>query len=144
MAETLPKEIRLEIVTPDRLLFSGEVEEVMVPGVRGYLGILPGHAPLLSELKIGVIFYRQAGQQSRLFCSWGFVEILPDHVSVLAEVVERPEEIDVEAAREDKEQAEQLLRSKDPSTDYKEAVLSLEKAVTRLGVAQNGKSWGMV
>ena len=128
----------LEIVTPDRLLFSGEVEEVMVPGVEGYLGILPGHAPLLSELKIGVISYQQGGEETRLFCSWGFVEILPERISVLAEVVQRPDEIDVQQAQEDRKQAEELLRSKDASTDYGEAVLTLESAVTRLEVAQGG------
>lgn len=128
--------IRLEIVTPDRLLFGGDVESVTVPGAEGYLGILPGHAPLLSELKIGVISYRVEGEESHLFCSWGFVEVLPDRVSILAEVAERPREIDVARAREEKARAEQLLRSKDPAVDYAEAVLLLEKATTQLDVAE--------
>lgn len=135
MADILPKRIKLSIVTPDRQLFSGEVDEVTVPGIRGYLGILPGHAPLLSELQVGIISYKQEGRESYLFCSWGFVEVLPDQVSVLAEIAEAPEEIDVEQAQADKQKAEQLLRSKDPATDYGEAVVVLRKAVTRLEVA---------
>jgi F-type H+-transporting ATPase subunit epsilon len=79
MPEELPKSIRLEIVTPDRFFFHGEVESVTVPALAGYLGILPGHAPLISELRIGIISYRTIGKEEvRLFCSWGFVEVLPD------------------------------------------------------------------
>ncbi|RPJ62351.1 MAG: F0F1 ATP synthase subunit epsilon [Acidobacteria bacterium] len=140
MPEPLPKVIHLEIVTPDRFFFRGEVEAVTVPGVTGYLGILPGHAPLLSELRIGVISYRTAGEEVRLFCSWGFVEVLPDRVSVLAEIIEKPEEIDVARARQKKEEAEKLLRSKSPDVDYGQAVISLEKATTRLEVAGAAKS----
>ena len=136
MAETSAKTLALEIVTPERLLFSGEVEKVTVPGIEGYLGILPGHAPLLSELKIGIISYRQAGEDSHLFCGWGFVEVLPDRVSVLAELVEEPAEIDVEMARADKERALRLLQSKEAGTDYADALLVLERAVTRLEAAQ--------
>ncbi|HEY3132290.1 MAG TPA: F0F1 ATP synthase subunit epsilon [Acidobacteriota bacterium] len=131
----LPENIKLEIVTPDRLYFSGEVDEVSVPGVEGYLGILPGHAPLLSELKIGEIMYRQGELRTYLFCSWGFVEVLPDRVSVLAEAAQHPEEIDVARAQEEKEQAEQQLKSKDPDTDFEGARIALESATARLQVA---------
>ncbi len=134
----LPDKINLEIVTPDRLFFSGTVDEVSVPGVEGYLGILPGHAPLLSELKIGEIMYRQGDRRTFLFCSWGFVEVLPDRVSVLAEVAQRAEEIDAVRAQEEKEQAEQQLRSRDPATDFEGARIALESATARLQVA--GKS----
>lgn len=136
MVQTSGTVIELEIVTPDQLLFRGDVEEVTVPGVEGYLGILPGHAPLLSELQIGIISYSQEGRESHLFCSWGFVEVLPDRVSVLAELLQRPGEIDVDQARADKERAEQLLRSRDPSTDYAGALVVLRQAVTRLEAAQ--------
>lgn len=135
MPESIPQWIQLEIVTPDRVFFRGEVESVTVPAITGYLGILPGHAPLLAELRIGVIKYRVAAEELRLFCSWGFVEVLPDRVSVLAEIVEKPQEIDVEGARRDKQEAEQLLRSKSPDTDYAETMILLEKATTRLQVA---------
>ena len=135
MADLLPKTIRLEIVTPDRLVFTGDVEEVTLPGLDGYVGILPGHAPLLSGLKIGVISYRQAAQESLLFCSWGLVEVLPGQVSVLAEVIESVLDIDVDEARAKKEGADRLFRSKDPDTDYAAAVEMWEKARARLEVA---------
>jgi F-type H+-transporting ATPase subunit epsilon len=131
----LPNKIQLEIVTPDRLLFVGEVDAVTVPGAEGYLGILPGHAPLLSELRIGVISFRRGMRESRLFCGWGFVEVLSDQVSVLAESAQAPEDIDVDKARADKEEAERLLRSKSPDTDYAGAMTRLEAATTRLEVA---------
>jgi F-type H+-transporting ATPase subunit epsilon len=141
MPEELPKSIHLEIVTPDRFFFHGEVESVTVPALTGYLGILPGHAPLISELRIGIISYRTIGKEEvRLFCSWGFVEVLPDVVSVLAEIIEKPEEIDIERARLKKEESEKLLRSKSAGIDYKQAMLSLEKANTRLEVASGGRS----
>jgi len=136
MAEALPKVINLEIVTPDRIFFRGEVLSVTVPGIEGYLGILPGHAPLLAELRIGVISYRTTtDEEQRLFCSWGFVEVLPNRASVLAEIVEKPEEIDVERARRKKEEAERLLRSTSPDVNYEEAMVSLEKATARLDLA---------
>ena len=135
MVNLLPKTIRLEIVTPDGLVFSGDVDEVTLPGLDGYLGILPGHAPLLSELKIGVISYRQTAQKSRLFCSWGFVEVLPGQVSVLAEVIESARDIDVDEARAEKERADRLFRSKDPDTNHAVAVEMWEKARARLEVA---------
>lgn len=135
MAEAGTKTLKLDIVTPDRLLFGGAVEAVTVPGIRGYLGILPGHAALLSELKIGIISYRRAGVENHLFCSWGFVEVLPDRVSILAEVAERPQEIDLERARADQEKAQELLRSREPGVNYSAAALLLEEAVTRLEVA---------
>ena len=137
MPTGLPSKIHLEIVTPDSLLFSGEVDEVVVPGKEGALGILPGHAPLLSELKIGVLHYRIGYQKTRLCCGWGFVEVLPDQVAVLAEIAEPPEDIDVEKARKDKARAEELLRSKDPNTDYEAALELLEHSVTRLEVARS-------
>ena len=132
----MTEKIELEIVTPEQLLFSGEVEEVVVPGSEGYLGILPGHAPLLSELQIGVISYRQDSQEMKVFCSRGFVEVLPDRVSILAEVAELPDQIDVEQARAHHVEAEQQLRSDDPDTDYAQALLDLREAQIRLDLAE--------
>jgi len=128
--------IELEIVTPDQLFFSGEVDEVIVPACEGSLGILPGHAPLLSELQTGILSYRQDSQEFRLFCSWGFVEVLPDRVSVLAEVAESPKQINAEEARDQHRQAEQLLSSRDPDTDYAQALLDLRAADVRLELAE--------
>ncbi len=128
----LPEAIQLEIVAPDRLVFSGEVQEVTIPGAEGYLGILPGHAPLLSELKTGIISYPEGEDRARFFCSSGFAEVLPDRVIVLAEEVESPEEIDGAQARADREKAQQLLRSRDPGTDYGAALTLLAQASARL------------
>ena len=128
----LPEAIQLEIVAPDRLVFSGEVREVTIPGAEGYLGILPGHAPLLSELKTGIISYPEGEDRVELFCSSGFAEVLPGRVIVLAEEVESPEMIDGDQARADREEAEQLLRSRDPGTDYAAALTQLEQASARL------------
>ena len=133
---SLPDKIQLEIVTPERLFFSGEVDEVNVPGAEGYLGVLPGHAPLLSELRIGVITYRQGNQKSHLFCSWGFAEVLPDRVSVLAEVAESPDQIDVERARANRDEAEKLFRSLDENVDYAQIMDALQQAEVQLELAE--------
>ena len=133
---SLPEKIELEIVTPERLFFSGEVDEVNVPGAEGYLGILPGHAPLLSELRIGVISYRQGSQESHLFCSWGFAEVLPDRVSVLVEVAESPDQIDVERARAERDEAEKLLRSLDEDIDFVQTMNALQQAEVQLELAE--------
>ena len=132
MAEKLPETINLEIVTPERQLFCGQVDVVYVPGKKGYMGILPGHAPLLSELKIGVISYLVSGKEHRLFCGWGFAEILSDQVSVLAEKAELPDEIDAEQAKQDRDSAETLLKSKAADTDFQNALELWESAVARL------------
>lgn len=135
MAEQLPNSIQLEIVTPERQFYCGEVDAVTVPGINGYMGILPGHAPLLSELKIGVITVRTGTEEERFFCSWGFVEVLSDQVSVLAEQVEATSEIDSEEANSDKNRADSQLKSKDPDTDFTAALELWEKSVARLEVS---------
>lgn len=132
MTDKIPETINLEIVTPERQLFCGAVDVVYVPGKEGYLGILPGHAPLLSELKIGVISYEVSGKEHRLFCGWGFAEVLSDQVSILAEKAELPDEIDVEQAKADRESADSLLKSKSTDTDFQEALNLWESAVARL------------
>ena len=86
MSANLPTSIDLEIVTPEEHLYGGSVDEVTVPSLDGALGILPGHAPMLSELGIGVISFKTQGRETHLYCSYGFVEVLGSRVSVLAEV----------------------------------------------------------
>lgn len=135
MAERLAESIQLEIVTPEKQFFYGEVDAVTVPGINGYMGILPGHAALLSELKIGIITVRRGSFEQRFFCSWGFVEVLADQVSVLAEQVEGASEIDREKARADKERADLLMKSKDPGIDFIAALELWEKSVARLEAA---------
>ena len=124
--------IKLEIVVPDGLVFSGEVDEVTLPGAGGYLGILPQHAPLLSELRVGILSYRVGADVTEFFCRAGFAEVLADKVTVLAESAESADQVDADQAQEDKEQAQRVLAANDPDTDYDEAMLLLEQAEARL------------
>ncbi len=125
----------LEIVTPEKQLVKGEAEEAQIPGLNGYLGILPGHAPLITELAVGVISYRMKGYTRSLSAAWGFAEVLPEKVTILAEAAERPQEIDVARAQKAKQRAEDRLRSNDPNVDYNRAEDALRRAETRLKVA---------
>ena len=127
---------QLEIVTPSRLLVKDAAEEAQIPGVSGYLGILPGHAPLITELGVGEITYKASGATHTLSVAWGFMEVLPDKVTILAEAAERPQEIDVERAQKAKDRAEQRLKSNDLQVDYTRAEDALQRADTRLNVAK--------
>jgi F-type H+-transporting ATPase subunit epsilon len=129
----LPKKIHLEIVTPEKSVVKDLVDEVTLPGVEGYLGVLPGHTPLLTSLKIGEIRYKVGGVQKFLFVSWGFVEVLPDRVTVLADIAELPENIDVSAAKAAKDSAEQKLKK--PDADFMAQQVALEQALARMQVA---------
>ena len=133
----LPEKIQLEIVTPEKSLFSGAVDKVTVPSTRGYLGILPGHAPLLAELGIGNITYKIGTREELLSCCWGFVEVLPERVVVLAQTAEAASDIDVNRAEQAKSRAEQRLASKDPSLDFARAELAMLRAVSRLDAARH-------
>jgi F-type H+-transporting ATPase subunit epsilon len=128
----LPDHIHLEVVTPEKQLFSGPVAEVTVPSTRGYLGILPGHAALLAELGIGNISYRIGNRIECLFCCWGFVEVLPERVIVLAQTAEPASDIDVNRAEQAKTRAERRLATKDPGIDYTRAEIALLKSISRL------------
>jgi len=132
----MPSTFQLEIVTPSRLLVKDAAEEVQIPGVSGYLGILPGHAPLISELAVGAITYKASGTAHTLSVAWGFVEVLPDKVTILAEAAERPQEIDVDRAEKAKARAEERLRSNNPDVDFDRAEDALQRAETRLNVAK--------
>ena len=137
MADGLPDRIHLELVTPDRLVVRESVLAVSLPGAGGYLGILPGHAPLLSELKTGEVSYTLGTLTHYFFVSWGFAEVLADRVIVLAESSEKPEEIDVDRAERARRRAEDhLKRSADGEIDAARAQRALERAMTRLAVAQ--------
>jgi F-type H+-transporting ATPase subunit epsilon len=136
MADT----IQFEIVTPEKLVVRDVAEEMQIPGKNGYLGILPGHAPLITELAVGEITYRNDGYTHRIAVAWGFAEVLPDKVTILAETAERAEEIDIKRAQEAKQRAEQRLQSNNPETDFPRAQIALERAETRLDVAAKGNS----
>jgi F-type H+-transporting ATPase subunit epsilon len=131
MADTF----KLEIVTPEKRVVDTTAEEVQIPGKNGYLGVLPGHAPLITELAVGEISYRSGAEEQRLAVAWGFAEVLPDKVTILAETAERPSEIDVERARKAKDRAEQRLTSDDRNVDVERSLNALHKAETRLEVA---------
>src|SRR5499433_686360 len=117
MADTF----QLEIVTPERVAVRDTVEEMQIPGTNGYLGILPGHAPLITELAIGEITYRNGSTTHHLAVAWGFAEVLPDKVTILAETAERPEEIDVPRAEKAKERAEKKLADGKSEEECREA-----------------------
>jgi F-type H+-transporting ATPase subunit epsilon len=127
--------INLEIITPERRVLSESVDEVVVPALSGELGILPEHAPLISQLKTGVLNYRLGNERRELHISGGFVEVLSDRVAVLSDVAERPEEIDLERARRAKERAERRLASKDEEIDFRRAELKLQRALVRIQLA---------
>jgi F-type H+-transporting ATPase subunit epsilon len=138
----LPDKIQLDIVTPERSVLSELVDEVILPGSEGYLGVRPGHAPLLTNLKVGTIQIRKGSEQQVLAVSWGFVEVLPDRVSVLARTAEKAAEIDVDRAMRARERAEKRLKSTDPDVDFTRAQLALEKALIRIQVASKaGAAW---
>ena len=122
-------------MTPERLVVRDTVVEVQIPGKNGYLGVLPGHAPLITELSVGEISYRINGFSHYLAVAWGFAEVLPTRVTILAETAERAEDIDVERARRAKERAERMLHSTDPNTDFAHALEALKHAEVRLDVA---------
>ena len=136
----MPDTFQLEIVTPEKLVVKDAAEEMQIPGKNGYLGILPGHAPLISELAVGKISYRNGATTHYLSVAWGFAEVLPDKVTILAETAERAEEIDVPRAEDAKKRAEERLKSGNPETDFPRAQDSLQRAESRLEVAEKAKS----
>ncbi|PYU03123.1 MAG: F0F1 ATP synthase subunit epsilon [Acidobacteria bacterium] len=127
--------IQLVVVTPVRQLLSESVTEVQLPGADGYLGVLPGHAPLITELGIGELTYRTAGGQTGLLAVIrGFAEVLPDRVSVLAETAERAEEIDINRAKEALKRAQELIAKGGENVDSHRASAALQRALVRIQV----------
>jgi F-type H+-transporting ATPase subunit epsilon len=133
----LPQQIHLEIATPEKELFAGMVDEVTVPASQGYLGILPGHAPLLAELGIGQISYKRAEKIEYLSCCWGFVEVLPERVVVLAQTAELASDIDLRRAEQAKERAANRLKSKDSTLDFDRARLAMLRALSRIKAVES-------
>lgn len=132
----LPQKLTLEVVTPNKLLLREEVDSVRAPGSEGYFGVLPGHTPFFSTLGVGEIAYNQGGHEHYLTCFWGFCEVLPDRVTILAELGERPEEIDVAEAEAQAEKARTQMKSIRDEAGYAEAQAAFSMAVTRLAVAR--------
>jgi F-type H+-transporting ATPase subunit epsilon len=134
----LPTKLTLEVVTPEGLLLREEVDDVVAPGELGYFGVLPGHTPFLTTLGAGEITYKIGSARHRLTCFWGFCEVLPDRVSILAEVGERAEQIDLARAEAARDRAAALLKSIKDEAGYAEAHQAYVRAVTRLSVARRG------
>jgi F-type H+-transporting ATPase subunit epsilon len=127
-------QLHLKVVTPTRVVVDAPCDEVALPGAIGEIGILPGHTPLLTQLRIGEMSYRKGMREHYLALQWGFAEIANDQVTVLAEVAELPEEIDVEAARRQKASAESALKAAS-GEEFEQQRAHLEAAVTRITVA---------
>lgn len=127
---------QLEIVTPDKMVVRDVAEECQIPGKNGYIGVLPGHAPLITELAVGEITYRSNNYTHHLSVAWGFAEVLPDKVTILAQTAERAEEINVKRAEEAKQRAEERLKGASPDTDFARAQDAFSRAEARLQVAQ--------
>jgi len=122
----LPTKLRLEIVTPERLLVSEEVDEVELPGAEGYFGVLPAHTPVLATLQVGELWYRIGQEKHYLAVAFGFAEVLSDRVTVLAQIAERPEDIDVPRPAMD--------------MDFERARIALMKSLIRLQVASQART----
>ncbi|HLQ50151.1 MAG TPA: F0F1 ATP synthase subunit epsilon [Terriglobales bacterium] len=131
MADT----IQLEIVTPDRMIVSDAAQEIQIPGKGGYLGILPGHAPLITEIAVGEIAYRSGNETKHIAVAWGFAEVLPEKVTILAETAERAADIDVARAEQAKQRAEARLKQGGADLDYRREEDALKRAQTRIDVA---------
>ncbi|HKQ76032.1 MAG TPA: F0F1 ATP synthase subunit epsilon [Blastocatellia bacterium] len=128
----MANKLNLEVITPEKLTLREQVDEVVAPGLNGELGILPDHTPLISQLKTGILTYRQGAQNKRMHVSGGFVEVASDRVSVLSDVAENPEEIDVGRAQRAKERAERRLAARGEDVDFSRAELKLQRAMIRI------------
>ena len=135
--EGIPKTVTLEVVTPTRMVAREEVEEVVAPGAEGYFGVMGGHLPFMSTLKTGELAYRKNGTWRYLAISWGYAEVLPQTVIILAEAAEKAEEIDIARAQRARDRAvDRMARWGDESIDVLRAQASLARALTRIEAAE--------
>ena len=131
----LPTHIELQIVTPDRMIVQEPVDEVEIPGSEGYLGVLPGHTPLLASLTVGELWYRKGQDKVYLSIAFGFAEVLPDRVTILARIAERAEDIDPARADAALQRARERVAHVAGEVDYDRARVALMKSLTRLQVS---------
>ena len=136
----LPTKLTLEVVTPERLLVSEQVDEVQLPGAEGYFGVLPGHTPLLATLQVGELWYRVGQEKQYLAVAFGFAEVLPDRVTVLAQIAERPEDIDVPRAQAARTRAEERIAKPQGDIDFERARVAMMKSLIRLQVAARART----
>jgi F-type H+-transporting ATPase subunit epsilon len=140
---SIPATYELKILTPDRLIVKEQVDEAVIPGTQGYFGVLPGHAPMLASLSVGEMWYRIGEETVFLSLAYGFCEVLPDRVTVLAQLAERADEIDVARAEEAKRRAEARL-AQASDVDYERARTALMKSLARLQAATRVQVSGRV
>jgi F-type H+-transporting ATPase subunit epsilon len=135
----LPTKIQLQIVSADRSLVNEMVDEVQVPGADGYFGVLPGHTPLLALLGAGELWYRKGAEKVYLSIAFGFAEVQPDRVTILAQIAEKAEEIDVARAEAAKKRAEERLAQAAVDMDFERARIALLKSLVRLQVSSRAR-----
>lgn len=131
----LPSSLTFELVTPERAIAHDAVDEVQIPGAGGYFGVLPGHTPLLVTLQVGELWFRKGSERFLVSVAYGFAEVLPDRVTVLAQIAERAEEIDVERAEASQRRAQERLERRATDIDVERARIALLKSLVRLRVA---------
>jgi F-type H+-transporting ATPase subunit epsilon len=135
----LPTHIQLHIVSAERALVDERVDEVEIPGADGYFGVLPGHTPLLALLGLGELWYRQGAEKHFLLIANGFAEVQPDRVTILAQIAEKADEIDVARAEQAKQRAEQRLTQPGVDMDFERARIAMLKSLIRLQVSTRAR-----
>jgi F-type H+-transporting ATPase subunit epsilon len=135
----LPTKIQLHIVSADRSLVNETVDEVEIPGADGYFGVLPGHTPLMALLGTGELWYRQGSEKVYLSIAFGFAEVQPDRVTILAQIAEKADEIDVARAEAAKKRAEERLAQATADMDFERARIALLKSLIRLQVSTRAR-----
>ena len=136
----LPSHVQLHIVSADRSLVNEQVDEVEIPGADGYFGVLPGHTPLLATLQVGQLWYRQGQEKRYLSLALGFAEVQPDRVTILAQIAEKADEIDIARAEAAKKRAEERLAKPTMDMDFERARIAMMKALIRLQVASRART----
>jgi F-type H+-transporting ATPase subunit epsilon len=136
----IPASIRLDIVTPERPIVSEQVDELQLPGADGAFGVRPGHAPLLAQLQPGELWFRQGSEKQFLSIEFGLAEVLPDRVTVLATLAQRPEEIDVRAAEATRQAAEEEMRHPVSLEDAERARIAMMASIMRLRIAERART----
>ena len=136
----LPEHLVLEIVTPERSVVSEQIDEVQIPGTEGSFGVRPGHTPLLATLQVGELWYRRGQETSHVAVSFGFAEVQPDRVTILAQIAESAEEIDVTRATDAEQRAKKRLDTPALDMDFERARIAMLKSLTRLRVASRARN----
>jgi F-type H+-transporting ATPase subunit epsilon len=135
----LPTSLHLQIVSADRSLVNEQVDEVEIPGADGYLGVLPGHTPLLTTMGVGELWYRQGQEKHYLSIAFGFAEVQPEAVTILAQIAEKADEIETARAEAARKRAEERMGRPTPDMDFERVRIALLKALIRLQVASRAR-----